>query len=67
MDWDILCEKMQPKFAEGTFHHNRFKNMIKAMYISKTLITDEIYEKRQQLKDLKNYFNKVDIQRIIAE
>lgn len=28
---------------------------------------EEIYEKRQQLKDLKNYFNKVDIQRIIAE
>jgi hypothetical protein len=36
------CEKMQPKFAEGTSQHTRFKNMIKAMYISKSLITDEI-------------------------
>ncbi|WP_368294381.1 hypothetical protein [Dehalobacter sp. TBBPA1] len=36
------CEKAQLKFAEGTSHHTRFKNMIKAMYISKTFITDEI-------------------------
>ncbi|SPF57023.1 conserved hypothetical protein [Candidatus Desulfosporosinus infrequens] len=36
------CEKAQLKFAEGTSHHTRFKNMIKAMYISKLLITDEI-------------------------
>jgi hypothetical protein len=36
------CEKAQLKFAEGTSHHTRFKNIIKAMYISKTLITDEI-------------------------
>ena len=36
------CEKAQPKFAEGTSHHTRFKNMIKAIYISKSLITDEI-------------------------
>ena len=36
------CEKAQLKFAEGTSHHTRFKNMIKAMYISKSLITDEI-------------------------
>ena len=36
------CEKAQLKFAEGTSHHIRFKNMIKAMYISKSLITDEI-------------------------
>ena len=35
------CEKAQLKFAEGT-HHTRFKNMIKAAYISKALITDEI-------------------------
>lgn len=36
------CEKAQLKFAEGTSHHTRFKKMIKAMYISKSLITDEI-------------------------
>jgi hypothetical protein len=36
------CEKAQLKFAEGTSHHTRFKNMIRAMCISKSLITDEI-------------------------
>ncbi len=36
------CEKAQLKFAEGVSHHTRFKDMIKAMYISKSLITDEI-------------------------
>ncbi|MEA4849664.1 MAG: hypothetical protein VB106_20740 [Clostridiaceae bacterium] len=36
------CEKAQLKFAEGTSYHSRFKNMIRAMYISKSLITDEI-------------------------
>jgi len=39
------CEKAQQKFAEGTYHHTRFKKMIKAMYISKSLITDEITER----------------------
>ncbi|MDP4147068.1 MAG: hypothetical protein Q8936_21770 [Bacillota bacterium] len=36
------CEKAQLKFAEGTTHHTRLKNIIKAMYISKSLITEEI-------------------------
>lgn len=36
------CEKAQLKFAEGTSHHTRLKNIIEAMYISKSLITDEI-------------------------
>lgn len=36
------CEKAQQKFPEGTSHHTRIINMIKAMYISKSLITDEI-------------------------
>ncbi|KMT22463.1 hypothetical protein [Clostridium cylindrosporum] len=36
------CEKAQLKFEEGTSHHTRFKNIIEAMYISKSLITDEI-------------------------
>lgn len=36
------CEKAQLKFTQGTPHYNRFESMIKAMYISKSLITDEI-------------------------
>lgn len=36
------CEKANLKFAEGTSHHTRFKKIIKAMYIVKSLITDEI-------------------------
>ena len=35
------CEKAQPKFVEGTSQHSLLKNRIKAMYISKSLITDE--------------------------
>lgn len=35
------CEKMQPKFKEGTSQHSLLKNRIKALYISKTLITGE--------------------------
>lgn len=35
------CEKIQPKFAEGTSQHTLLKNRIKAMYISKSLLTDE--------------------------
>ena len=35
------CEKMQPKFHEGTSQHTLLKNRIKALYISKSLITDE--------------------------
>lgn len=33
------CEKIQPKFAEGTSQDTLLKNRIKAMYISKALIT----------------------------
>lgn len=36
------CEKIQPKFADNTTHFNRFKNLIKAMSISKSLIIYEI-------------------------
>ncbi len=36
------CEKAQQKFVEGTIHHTRFNNMVKAMHISKSLITNEI-------------------------
>ncbi len=36
------CEKGQVKFEEGSSHHTRFKKMIKAMYISQALLTEEI-------------------------
>lgn len=36
------CEKAQLKHAEGTAHHIRFQSIIKAMYLSKSLLTDEI-------------------------
>lgn len=36
------CEKAQQKFAEGTSHHTRLNKMIKAMYISKSFIVEEI-------------------------
>ncbi len=36
------CEKAQLKFSAGTSHHTRLKNIIDAMYISKSLITEEI-------------------------
>ncbi|MEG0873652.1 MAG: hypothetical protein RSG48_06880 [Clostridia bacterium] len=39
------CEKIHPKFAEGTSQHTLLKNRIKAMYISKSLITDNIMDK----------------------
>ncbi|MCW3464383.1 hypothetical protein [Chitinophaga nivalis] len=35
------CEKIQPKFAEGTSQHTLLRNRIKAMYISIALITEE--------------------------
>jgi len=35
------CEKMQPKFAEGTSQHTLLKNRIKALYMSKKLISEE--------------------------
>ena len=36
------CEKAQQKFVEGTSNNTRIKSIIKAMYISKSLITGEI-------------------------
>lgn len=36
------CEKAQIKFVEGTSHHTRLNNIIKAMGISKSLITNKI-------------------------
>lgn len=39
------CEKAKLKFTEGTSNHTRFNNIIRAMNISKSLITDEIYKR----------------------
>lgn len=36
------CKKAQFKFVEGTYHYTRIKNLIKAMSISESLISDEI-------------------------
>lgn len=36
------CEKMQLKFVEGTSQHSLLKNRIKALYISKALIKNDI-------------------------
>lgn len=36
------CEKAQVKFDEGSFHHRRLENLIKAMVISKVLIEDQL-------------------------
>lgn len=46
------CENMQPKFAEGTSQHTLLKNRIKALYISKSLISNE---------DIKNTFSKEEL------
>ncbi len=35
------CEKMQPKFSEGTSQHTLLKNRLKALHFSKSLLTDE--------------------------
>ena len=37
----INCEKIQPKFYEGSSQHTLLKNRIKALYISKLLLTDQ--------------------------
>ncbi|RKD33957.1 hypothetical protein [Lacrimispora algidixylanolytica] len=39
------CEKAQEKFPEGNSQHTLLKNRLKAMYISKSLLTNEISNK----------------------
>lgn len=50
------CEKSQLKFKEGTSQHSLLKNRIKALYISKALITGEnitdTYTKEEFIKAL---------------
>lgn len=36
------CEKTQVKFDQGTSHHRRLENLIKAMDISRGLIEDQL-------------------------
>ncbi len=51
------CEMIQPKFAEGTSQYTLLKNRIKAMYISRALITEdreiERYSKEELIDALK--------------
>lgn len=48
------CEKMQPKFEEGTSQHSLLKNRIKALYISKALLEGEDIAKFYSKEDLDN-------------
>ncbi len=47
------CEKAQLKFAEGTSQHTLLFNRIKAMYISKFLLTDENVMDKYTKEELK--------------
>lgn len=47
------CEKIHPKFAEGSSQHTLLKNRIKALYISKTLIINEGSTGEYSIEDLK--------------
>ncbi|MGL4773690.1 MAG: hypothetical protein ACRC2K_09020 [Clostridium sp.] len=47
------CEKMQPKFNEGTSQHTLLKNRIKALYISKGLLTKEDITDKYSTEELK--------------
>lgn len=50
------CEKIQPKFEEGTSQYTLLKNRIKAMYIAKALIAEkreiEQYSKKELIDAL---------------
>jgi hypothetical protein len=43
------CEKAQLKFAEGSSHHTRLKNILQAMNISKSFIEDEMSKRNLYL------------------
>lgn len=42
------CEKAQEKFPQGNSYHTLLRNRLQAMYISKTLIVEELSEKKQK-------------------
>ena len=46
------CEKVHPKFAEGTSQHTLLINRIKAMYISNALIKEEDVSTRYSQEEL---------------
>ena len=46
------CEKIQPKFPEGTSQYTLLKNRIKAMYISRALITEDREIERYSKEEL---------------
>ena len=48
------CEKIQPKFTVGTSSHTLLKNRIKAMYISKMLITEDSEIEQYSEEELKD-------------
>ena len=49
----INCEKMQLKFSEGTSQHSLLRNKIKALYISKALLSSDktINYTRKELRE----------------
>lgn len=60
----IKCEKMQPKFSEGTSQYSLLKNRIKALYISKELLIEDkttnytIKELKEALPPIVSIINK---------
>ncbi len=46
------CEKMQPKFEEGTSQHTLLKNRLKALYISRSLMNAENITGRYSKEEL---------------
>lgn len=47
------CEKAQEKFPKGNSHHTLLRNRLKAMHISKALITDKLAEIESAPKSVK--------------
>lgn len=54
------CEKIQPKFAEGTSQYTLLKNRIKAMYISKALITEDSEIERYSKEELSDALKPIE-------
>lgn len=54
------CEKMQSKFVEGTSQYTLLKNRIKAMHISKALITKSCEIERYSKEGLVEAIKPVD-------
>lgn len=62
------CEKIHGKFAEGTSQHTLLKNRIKAMYISKLLIENELSRRETtqssefQIRQVREHYTKEELQ-----